>query len=90
MESWTLYITSLLAVAVAMFSLALVLQARLNKQLISYSKGMLRYCPDEKAVEQHLITHGIKADQAGKIVLAAQQRILQDQMEEQLKMNAAS
>lgn len=79
MENWTLYITSLVLVAISMYSLALVLQARLNRQLISYSKGMLRYCPDEKALEQHLVAHGIKAEHAEKIVLAARQRNLQEQ-----------
>lgn len=86
MENWTLYITSLLLVAFSMYSLALILQARLNRQLISYSKGMLRYCPDEKAVGQHLVAHGIKAEQAGKIVLVAQQEYLREQVEAQIKL----
>lgn len=85
MQSWTLYVTSLLSVAIAMFTLALVLQARMHKQLIVYSKGILRYYPDERAVEEHLIAHGIKAEQAGKIVLAAQQRRLHEEMEALVK-----
>ncbi|HQR05935.1 MAG TPA: hypothetical protein PLN21_03880 [Gemmatales bacterium] len=62
-----------------MYTLALVLHTRLTRQLIVYSKGMLRYCPDEKTVEEHLVAHGVKAEHAAKIVLAAQQRFIREQ-----------
>jgi hypothetical protein len=72
MENGTLYIISLVMLACTLYSLALVLQARLNRQLIDYSKRMLRYEQDEKAVKEHLVAHGIKEVLAEKIVLAAQ------------------
>ena len=79
MENGTLYFTSLFLVAVFMYTLALVLHTRLTRQLIDYSKGMLRYCPDEKTVEEHLVAHGVKAEHASRIVLAAQQRFMREQ-----------
>jgi len=89
MESWMLYCTSLLMISLAMFSLAMILQARLTRQLVLYSKGILRYCFDEASLQKHLVAHGIKTEQAGKIVAAAREMMLREQVQVILKSQGA-